>query len=209
MKSVVGPLWLDWARDIQAIGQTGLHFSSNDFDRMRYQRLIDIASEIFSKASDLPVETFNQIFMAERGYACPKIDVRAAVFQEDRVLLVRERQDGGWSLPGGWADVNEPPSSMVEREVREESGYQVKACQVIGVYEANHDREPIAVYHAYKIVFLCDLLGGEATISNETSAVGFFNVDDLPPLSPFRTQPRYIQDAYALLHDPALSAVFD
>ena len=206
---MVGPLWLDWARDILAIGQTGMHFSTDDFDRLRYQRLIEIASEIFSRSTDLPEEVFQQIFMADRGYACPKIDVRAAVFQDNRVLLVRERSDGGWSLPGGWADINEPPSSMVEREVREESGYRVKACQVVGVYEANHDREPLAVYHAYKIVFLCDLLGGEPAASNETSAVDFFPLDDLPSLSPFRTQPRYIQDAYARLRDPALSAAFD
>ena len=145
----------------------------------------------------------------QTGYATPKVDVRAAVFKEGQILLVQERSDGGWSLPGGWADVNERPSAMVEREVWEESGFQVRARKVVGVYESNHDRQPLTVYHAYKVVFLCDLLGGEARASNETLDVGFFGLDQLPPFSPNRTKLRFVQEAFAHLQDPRRPAAFD
>lgn len=203
------PDWLKWARQVQAIGQTGLFFSQNEFDRARYQQLVDLASEMMAAASGLPQEAFQADFKLQHGYATPKVDVRAVVFKDDRVLLVRERQDGRWSLPGGYADVNDAPASMVEREAREESGYLVKAVKVAAVFEANHDRQPVEVYHAYKIIFLCDLIGGEPQTSYETTAVDFFALDNLPELSPNRTQPRYIQEAYAHLQDPKRPAAFD
>ena len=203
------PNWLKWAREVQAIGQTGFYFSTNDFDRQRYQRLIDLASEMMSGATGLPGDEFNKDFLMQTGYATPKVDVRAAVFRDQQVLLVREQQDGRWSMPGGYADVNEPPARMVEREAWEESGYRVRACKVVGVYESNHDRQPVLVYHAYKIVFLCELVGGEARTSYETQAVEFFPLDDLPELSPNRTQPRFIQEAYAHLREPHRPAAFD
>jgi ADP-ribose pyrophosphatase YjhB (NUDIX family) len=209
MKADEGSLWLSWAREIQAIGQTGLYFSGNEFDRQRYQKLIWLASEIFSKYSHIPPELYREVFLCETGYATPKVDVRAVVFREGEVLMVRERSDGGWSLPGGWADVNEAPSSMVEREVFEESGLTVKAVKVTGVYEANHDRDPVDVFHAYKVVFLCDLLKGEMRGSYETTDVSFFAIDNLPDLSVFRTQPRYIEEAYAHVLDPNRPAAFD
>jgi ADP-ribose pyrophosphatase YjhB (NUDIX family) len=201
--------WLEWAREIQAIGQTGVFYSQNDFDRQRYSRLIDIASEIVAEHTRHPVEEIRQVFLAQPGYATPKVDVRAAVFRNDQVLLVREWSDGLWSLPGGWADVNQPPSLMTEREVWEESGFKVKARKMVGVFEANHDREPITVYHAYKFVFLCDLVSGKATTSNETTAVDFFPLDQLPPFSAARTSLRMIEEAYAHLHDPTRAAAFD
>jgi ADP-ribose pyrophosphatase YjhB (NUDIX family) len=203
------PDWLKWARQVQAIGQTGLFFSQNEFDRVRYQQLVELASEMMSTASGLPQETFQADFQMQRGYATPKVDVRAAVFRDNRVLLVRERQDGRWSLPGGYADVNDAPASMVEREAWEESGYRVKAVKVAAVFEANHDRQPVEVYHAYKVIFLCDLVGGEPQTSYETTAVDFFALDNLPELSPNRTQPRYIHEAYAHLQNPNRPSAFD
>ncbi len=203
------PRWLAWAREIQAIGQTGCHFSANEFDRQRYTRLIELASEILAGYTHFPQEDLQESFLLQTGYATPKVDVRAAIFRDEQVLLVRERSDGGWSLPGGWADVNEAPAAMVEREVWEESGFHARAQKVIGVYESNHDREPLLVYHAYKVVFLCDLLDGEARPSNETSAVDFFPLDALPPFSVYRTQLRFIQEAFAHLHDPGRPAAFD
>lgn len=203
------PRWLAWAREIQAIGQTGGHFASNDFDRLRYGRLVEIASEILAHYTEIPEGAFNGDFNLQAGYATPKVDVRAAVFQGGRILLVQERADGKWSLPGGYADVNEQPSAMVEREVREESGYIVRARKVVGVYESNHDRQPLSVYHAYKVVFLCDLLGGEARPSNETLAADFFGLDQLPPFSPNRTKLRFVEEAFAHLQNPDRPAAFD
>ncbi|HEX2979234.1 MAG TPA: NUDIX hydrolase [Anaerolineaceae bacterium] len=209
MDSKAIPDWLRWAREIQAIGQTGYHFSNNDFDRIRYQRLVELASEILAEYSQVPPKIYQELFSRETGYATPKVDVRAVVFQDDRILLVREKADGLWSLPGGYADINEAPSNMVEREVREESGFVVHARKITGVYEANHDRAPVQVYHAYKIIFLCDLLSGEAQTSEETLDVDFFPLDALPDLSPYRTNPRYIQEAYAHYRDGGRPAAFD
>jgi ADP-ribose pyrophosphatase YjhB (NUDIX family) len=137
------------------------------------------------------------------------VDVRGAVFQDGKLLMVRERMDGGWTLPGGWADVGDVPSEAAEREVWEEAGFRVEARRLIGVYDANRVG-PLEVFHAFKLVFLCDLLSGEPTRSSETSEVAFFGPDELPgELSGERTKPRQIQDAFAALANPNLPTVFD
>lgn len=203
------PRWLDWAREIQALSQTGLHFAENDYQRERYQRLIEIAAEIFSQYSDLEYQPLVVRFLKQTGYATPRVDVRGAVFRDDRLLLVRERMDGGWTMPGGWADVGDLPSESVEREVWEEAGFRVKARKVIGVYDANRTG-PLEVFHAFKIVFLCDLISGEPRPSNETSEVAFFGLEDIPiKLSGERTRPRHIEDVFAAYADPDKETVFD
>lgn len=209
MSETLAPRWLDWAREIQALSQTGLHYTANEFDRGRYQRLNEIAAEIFAAHTNLGFEPLMQLFGAQTGYATPRVDVRSAVFQGDRLLMVRERIDGGWTMPGGWADVGDVPSEAAEREAFEEAGYIVKARKLVGVYDANRIG-PLELFHAFKLVFLCDLTGGEAHISNETSEVGFFCRDAIPsPLSGERTQPRQIEDAYAALAAPNWITVFD
>ncbi len=190
------PKWLEWAREIQALAQTGLHFAENHYQSERFSRLIEIAAEIISDYSDLEQANLVEIYARQIGYATPRIDVRGAVFQNGKLLLVRERVDGGWTLPGGWADVGDLPSEAVEREVFEESGFEVSARKVIGVYDANRT-SPLEVFHAFKIVFLCTILGGEPRISHETSQIGFFGQDDIPEvLSGERTKTRHIEDAF-------------
>ncbi len=204
-----GEQWLAWAREIQAIAQTGLHFTANEFDRQRYTRLAEISAEIFSEYTGAEKAKLVDVFLAQTGYATPKVDVRSAVIRDGQLLMVREKADGGWSMPGGWADVNEAPSTVAEREVWEESGYRVKARSLVGVYEAKGGVAPIGVFHAYKLVFLCDLLGGEATTSNETTDVGFFDPDQLPILSDRRTPPRVIERIFAHYREPSLPVDFD
>lgn len=190
------PKWLEWAREIQALAQTGLHFAENDYQSERFSRLIEIAAEIISDHSDLGQADLVELYNKQIGYATPRIDVRGAAFQEGKLLLVRERVDGGWTMPGGWADVGDLPSEAVEREVLEESGFKVSARKVIGVYDANRTG-PLEVFHAFKIVFLCTILGGEPRISKETSQVGFFSQDEIPEfLSGERTKARHIEDAF-------------
>ena len=209
MNGPTPPRWLEWAREIQALSQTGYHFSENEYQRERYQRLAEIAAEIIQEHSGLDTELLVDVFNAQIGYATPRVDVRGAVFQAGKLLLVRERADGGWTLPGGWADVGDVPSEAAEREVWEEAGFQVKARKVIGVYDANRVG-PLEVFHAFKIVFLCELLGGEARSSNETSEVGFFGPHEIPEiLSGERTRPRQILDAFSTLNNPSLPTVFD
>jgi ADP-ribose pyrophosphatase YjhB (NUDIX family) len=201
--------WLTLGREIQAIAQTGTHYSLNDFDLQRYRRLSEIAAEIVAGYTALGEGQVADLFLAQTGYATPRVDVRAAVFQEGKLLMVRERLDGGWTMPGGWADVGDVPSEAAEREAWEEAGFRVKARKLIGVYDANRSG-PLEIFHAYKLVFLCDLLGGEAQPSNETSEVAFFGEDEIPNvLSGERTRPRHILDAYAAQRDTEIQAVFD
>jgi ADP-ribose pyrophosphatase YjhB (NUDIX family) len=203
------PRWLAWAREIQALAQIGDHYAANDFQRERYHRLMEIAAEIVSEHADLKTTAVMEIYTAQGGYATPKVDVRAAVFCENKLLLVRERTDGGWTMPGGWADVGDAPAVSAEREAWEEAGFRVKARKLVGVYDANRF-DPLELMHAYKLVFLCDVIEGEATPSSETSEVAFFAEEELPtPLSERRTNPRHIRDAFLALSNPYKLAVFD
>jgi ADP-ribose pyrophosphatase YjhB (NUDIX family) len=203
------PRWLEWAREIQALSQTGLHYAENDYQAQRNQRLSEIAAEIISQHCELEYAPLVEAFHAQIGYATPRVDVRGAVFQEGKLLLVRERQDGGWTMPGGWADVGDTPAEAAEREVREEAGFHVKACKVVGVYDANRVG-PLELFHAFKIVFLCDLIDGVARPSDETSEVAFFGLEEMPePLSGERTRMRHIHDAFAMLKDETIPTIFD
>jgi ADP-ribose pyrophosphatase YjhB (NUDIX family) len=203
------PRWLDWARELQALAQTGLTFSTGSYDTIRYRRLMEIAAEITAGQAGLEKRTLQETFLAQPGYATPKVDVRGAVMREGRILLVQERQDGLWCMPGGWADVGDKPSAMVVRETEEESGFIVEARKVIGVFDANRGGVPLEFFHAYKIVFLCELIGGEARPSDETAAVDFFDFDCLPPLSRARTNKRHLAEVRAHLQDPLRPACFD
>lgn len=205
----ISPRWLDWAREIQALSQSGYHYALNEYDRHRYRRLTEIAAEIIQEHSRLKQDDLAALFAQQKGYATPKVDVRGAVFSEGKLLMVRESMDGGWTLPGGWADVGDVPSQAAEREVWEEAGFRVRAKRVIGVYDANRSG-PLELFHAFKIVFLCDLLSGMPTPSFETSEVAFFARHEIPAqLSGERTRPRHILDAFAALDDPARPTVFD
>ena len=203
------PCWLAWAQEIQALSQTGLTFSESEYDTLRYQRLMEIAGEIVHKQTGLPLDSLLQDFRMQPGYATPKVDVRGAVLRNGKILLVQERADERWCMPGGWADVGDLPSEMVIREVWEESGFDVLPAKVVGVFDANREGTPLEFYHAYKIVFLCELTGGRARPSSETLAVGFFDFDDLPSLSSSRTNKRHLAEVLAHLGDPNRPAMFD
>ena len=203
------PPWLAWAREIQALAQTGLAYSESEYATQRYQRLMEIAAEIIHSHAGLAVGPLLESFVAQPGYATPKVDVRGAVLQGGRILLVQERSDGRWCMPGGWADVGDLPSAVVVREVWEESGFQVAPRKVLGVYDANRSGTPLEFYHAYKVIFLCELEGGNARPSDETSDVDFFSFDNLPPLSANRTNERHLAEVQAHLQDPDRPAAFD
>lgn len=201
--------WLLWAREIQALAQTGNTYAENEWQRGRYERLFEIAAEIIQSKTNIPLDIMVKDFHFQKGYATPKIDVRGAVFRNDKILLVKERIDGLWTMPGGWVDVGDTPSASVEREVLEESGYRVKAKKVIGVYDANRVK-PYVFYHAFKIVFLCKILSGESRTSNETSAVDFFPLDQVPDhFAGERTKYRHIVDAFNAMNNSSVNTVFD
>lgn len=201
--------WLEWAREIQAISQTGLAFANNEYEVERNTRLAEIASEIISTHSDLEASEVKAEFLAQPGYATPKVDVRAAVVDDGKILLVKEVSDGKWAMPGGWADVGDRPSEVAVRETFEESGYRVEPLKVVGVFDANRGGRPMELFHAFKIVFLCRLVGGEATPSSETTEVGFFDFDRLPPLSINRTNEIHLNEIRAHLADDKRPVYFD
>lgn len=203
------PRWLEWAREIQALSQTGLAYAKSHYDRDIFARLSGIAAEITAEHTNLPLTDIRRTFSLEPGYATPKVDVRAAVIRNGRILLVRENSDGKWAMPGGWADVGDFPAAAAERETLEESGFVVRAVKLLGVFDANRGTKANAFYHAVKLVFLCDLVSGEATPSQETLAVDFFDFESLPDLSMQRTNPRHLKEVRAHLNDPLRPAAFD
>lgn len=200
--------WVEWAREIFSLSQAGLNFNQNKFDIERYKRLQEISAEMIENQSDLSKKTALESFSMQAGYATPKIDVRGAVVRDDKILLIRERMDGKWAMPGGWAEMGNAPAEAAEREVWEESGFRVRAAKVVAVIDANRI-EPMEFYHAFKIIFLCTILDGEPRTSHETSAVGFFGLNDLPPLSLYRTNEDMLREVFAHVHDPNRRTAFD
>lgn len=200
---------LQWAREIQAIAQTGMSYAPDRFDVERYTRLRQIAAEMMAAGDDEVASQLDSLFAAQVGHATPKIDVRAVVFREDTILLVREAEDDAWTLPGGWADPGESPSEAVERETREESGFVVKADRLLALYDRDRHPHPPLAFHVYKLFFDCELVGGTPATSLETSAVEFFRVDSLPQLSIDRVLPEQITRLYALHLDPKAPTDFD
>ena len=204
------PVWLRWSRQLLAIAQNGLAYSENDFDRQRYEQIRRIAAEMMAEQSGTDLRKILSLFAGEVGYATPKIDVRGVVFRDDRILLVKERADGRWTLPGGWADVNESPEEAVVREVQEESGYRTRAQKLLAVWDREkHPHTPPYPYHIYKLFILCELIGGKAETDHETEAVGFYSEHSLPDLSLSRVTPGQIARLFQHHHSPGLPTDFD
>ncbi|MFT3776492.1 MAG: NUDIX hydrolase [Minicystis sp.] len=198
-----------WARRMQSIAQAGLTYARDPYDQDRYRQLRDLAAEVIAEATGAPLDQVAPLIEAERGYLTPKVDVRAVVFHEGKVLLVRERADGLWSLPGGWADAGVSPTENVVREVREETGYVVRAEKLLAVFDKDRHAHPRSLWSTYKIFVRCALLGGAAATSLETSEVGFFGRDDLPPLSTGRVTEGQIRRMFAHHDDPGLPTDVD
>lgn len=208
---MTNPKWLGWMQQVQALAQDGLAYSQNPFDIERYHLLRNLAARIVAEYGPEEFERIDELFSGEAGYATPKLDARGVVFREGKLLLVKELLDGGWTLPGGWVDVGESPGSAVEREVFEESGFRVRAVKLLAIFDRNNPRHghPAYIFQIYKMFFLCELIGGEATDSIETSGAAFFGEDEIPPLSVSRTSPTQIQRLFEHLRDPHLPADFD
>jgi ADP-ribose pyrophosphatase YjhB (NUDIX family) len=181
------PQWLRIAREVRAIAQTGLAFNADGFDHQRYQRLRELAALLMAQGSATEHESILELLRQEKGYATPKVDVRGAAFQDGHVLMVREISDGKWTLPGGWADVNQTAGECVVREIAEESGFTARALKLAAVYDYQKRNPSPHIDSIYKMFFICEIVGGAASASNETSEVAFFPRNELPPLSLGRT----------------------
>lgn len=204
------PKWLEWAKSLQAIAQNGLEYAQNEFDIERYKSVMEIAAEILSEHSLIKKEVIKDLFSEQTGYATPRVDVRGVVFKDDKILMVREKSDSRWTLPGGWADPNEAPSTAVEREVFEESGFIVKAARLLAVLDRDKQGHyPPHPFHVYKIFFLCELQGGKETLSIETSGVDFFSEEEIPELSHARVTIKQLKRFFHKYHEADWTTEFD
>jgi len=206
------PDWLIWAREIQAIAQTGLAFSKDPYDLDRFAALRRLSARIMADRTDEDLPRIERLFDAETGYATPKVGVRGAVFDASgRILMVREIVDENrWTLPGGWADVNQTPAQSVVREVFEESGYHVRAVKLAAVWDRARQVQPPTAFSVVRMFFVCTLEGGSPKTSLETSEVGWFAEADVPAdLSLRRTLPRQVSRMFAHWREAGLATEFD
>ncbi len=174
--------WLEWAVELQSLAQAGLYYGKDIFDKERYERIRDIASEMVAFKTDIPSDKVKDLFCCETGYQTPKLDSRAAIFKGDKILLVQEK-NGRWSLPGGWVDVNISVKENVIKEVKEEAGLDVTADMVIAVQDREKHNLPVYAYKVCKIFVLCSVIGGEFEENSETVQSDYFGIDELPQLS--------------------------
>ncbi len=202
--------WLEWTQRLQAIAQNGLTFARDPYDLERYHALRQIVAEMLAEGSGFEPEVILGLLAKETDYATPKVDVRGVVFRGAKLLLVREKSDGRWALPGGWADVGHSLAENVVREVREESGFVTRASKILAVFDrSKHPHEPPFPFHVYKIFVLCSVISGEERPSSETDSVGFFAKADLPELSLTRVTPGQIRRMFEHHRHPDLPTDFD
>ncbi len=210
MDTPSNPPWLNWCQQLQAIAQNGLTFSRDSYDIDRYSALRRIAAEMLAAGSGFQPAVVLGLLEKEQDYTTPKIDVRGVVFRDDQLLLVRERSEGRWTLPGGWADVGASPAENVVREIQEESGFVTRALKILAVYDrAKHPHEPPFAFHVYKLFMLCSIVSGREATSSETDAVGFFSEPDIPELSITRVTPAQIRRMFEHYRNPGLPTDFD
>ncbi len=207
----MNPKWLEWARDLQAIAQNGLAYNQDKdpYDLLRFEGVRRVAAEMLAAQTGGDFERIYGLLDAERGHMTPKVDVRGVVFRDDKILLVRERSDGLWTLPGGWADPRESPSAATVREVYEESGYETRAVKLLALYDRDRHDHPPHLYSIYKVYFLCALVGGAPTTSVETDGVDFFAEDAIPPVSMGRVTPALIRRFFEHHRHPEWPTDFD
>jgi 8-oxo-dGTP pyrophosphatase MutT (NUDIX family) len=204
---------LEIADELRAIATTGLHFTDGAFDRERYERLLALAARLGSLVSDHAPDDLEHIYRsADAGYVTPKLDVRLALFRGARVLLVRERADGRWALPGGYVDVGDSPAEAAAREASEEAGVEARAIRLAGIWDRRlYPDLPPHLFHIFTLVFAGELVDprAEPRAGSEATDAAFHPIDALPELSRGRTQPRYIEAALRVLLDPAAHPHFD
>lgn len=201
--------WLEFAIEIQSLAQAGLAYTDNVYDKERYERLREISAEMIAEKVDLKLDKIKDLFCNEKGYQTPKIDTRAAIFKDDRILLVHEN-DGLWSLPGGWCDVLESIKSNTIKEVKEETGLEVEASKLIAIQDRNKHNKPVYAYGVCKIFVLCNIIGGKFVKNIETTETKYFKYDELPDnLSEAKSNKEQIKMCFDAFHSNNWNVMFD
>ena len=208
MNKTLQPKWLEWAKELQFLAQTGLTYSKDVFDIERFERIREISAEIISAQSELSLEKVKDLFCNETGFQTPKLDTRAAIFKEDKILLVKER-NGTWSLPGGWVDVNQTVKSNTEKEVEEEAGLKVEATRIIAVQDRNMHNVPPYAYNVCKVFVLCEILSGHFQPNIETTESDYFRLEELPLLAEEKNNEEQIKMCFSAYHDKNWQVLFE
>lgn len=201
--------WLEFAKRVQSLAQAGLTYAQNSYDQERYQELSEISVAILAELTGEEVPRIKDLFTNEVGYQTPKTDVRAVIFQDGKILMVREKIDNCWSLPGGWADVGFTPGEVAVKETCEEAGLEVKPIKILAVLDKKCHPHPPSPYHTYKIFILCEAIGGSLQQGSETLDVSYFDRTQLPELSTERGTVSQVQLMFEFLDNPAKETVFD
>ena len=191
--------WLQWAIELQSLAQAGLTYGKDEYDKERYERIRDISAEMIARKSDISIEKVIDLFCNESGYQTPKIDTRAAIFENGKILLVRET-NGKWSLPGGWVDVNVSVGDNVVKEVKEESGLDVKVDKVIAIQDRAKHNLPVYAYGVCKVFAQCSVIGGSFEPNIETTEFRYFTEDDLPELATEKNNEEQIKMCFSAYH---------
>ena len=202
------PTWLEWAKELQFIAQIGLTYSKDVFDIERFERIREISAEILSSYSDIPIDKVKDLFCNETGFQTPKIDTRAAIFKDNKILLVKER-NGTWSLPGGWVDVNQTGKSNTEKEVKEEAGLDVEATQIIAVQDRNKHNQPPYAYNVCKFFIRCEIKGGHFEPNIETIESRYFSKNELPVLAEEKNSKEQIEMCFSAYNNNKWNILFD
>lgn len=200
--------WLEWAKELQFLAQAGLTYTKDDFDRERFVRIREIAAEMVSMQSDLPLSKVKDLFCNETGFQTPKLDTRAAIFAGDKMLLVKEK-NGTWSMPGGWVDVMQTVKLNTIKEVKEEAGLDVKAVRVIALQDRNLHNTPPYAYNVCKVFVLCEVLGGNFQSNIETVESRYFGLDELPVLAEEKNTKEQIEMCFSAYRDENWQIEFD
>ena len=201
--------WIKWSMEIQSLAQSGLAYTDNVYDIERYERLREISAEMLAEKTDLSIEKVKDLFCNETGYQTPKIDTKAVIFKDNKILLVHENNNT-WSLPGGWCDVLESVKSNTVKEVKEETGLDVNAIKVVAIQDRNKHNKPIYAYGVCKVFILCDVISGEFEKNIETTEIKYFSQDEIPNnLSDEKTNKEQIEMCFKAYNDKNWQTQFD
>lgn len=199
---------MEWAKELQSLAQAGLYYGKDDFDKERYQRIREISAEMMAERTGLPFEKVKVLFCNEIGYQTPKIDTRAAIIDQGKILLVRER-DGRWTIPGGWCDYNLSPAENTVKEAKEEAGLDIVVDKLIAVQDRDRHAEPAYPFKVVRLFFLCHSIGGAFVENLETSASGYFTLDELPNLAVEKTNAEQLKMCFGAYHNNGWNVAFE
>lgn len=200
--------WLQWAVELQSLAQAGLFYCKDKYEIERYERIREISAEMLSYKSDIPLEKVKDLFCTDIGYQTPKLDTRAAIFKEDKILLVHET-NGTWALPGGWVDVDTSAEENAVKEVKEEAGLDVKVTRIIAVQDREKHNLPVYAYKICKIFFQCEVIGGEFAANIETTGSNYFGINELPLLAEEKNTREQIEMCFRAMHAKTWEALYD